>query len=232
MVKIKHIFIIILMVLVFASYYLEGYLLKASLLFNVFYIATILISAYAMSKLEIKPLVIFSFVAMILGACVEFLNTTDSNWAYFNGGRPPIYVAIGWAFLLALVYYASGFVKKYLNRNIYPVIPVVVCFAFFFLFSYTGGYISYITILLYVFMLVMGIYFAYTSSFGWTTGVLILGIIVGTGSEVLGATCELWSYRYGELLPLHMIFAWAANAFCLLGLLRILGLDAEKLFSE
>lgn len=231
MVKTNHIIVVIFAIVVFVSYYLEGYLLKASLLFNVFYIATILIAAYALSRLETKPLVVFSIITMILGACVEFLNTSDSNWTYYDGGQPPMWVAVGWAFILALAYYGSGFVKKYLKWRVYPLIPVIICFGLFFLFSYTGGYISYITVALYLFMLAMGIYYTHSSNFGWTLAVLILGIVMGTVSELLGAACDLWTYQYDEMLPIHMIFAWAANAFCLLGLVKLAGYDVEELFS-
>ncbi|UCE36435.1 MAG: hypothetical protein JSW00_13050 [Thermoplasmata archaeon] len=232
MIKIKHVYIAILMILVLASYYYEGYLLKASLIFNIFYIATILIAGYVMTRLELKPLVIFSVIAIILGFFVEFLNTTDTNWAYFNGGQPPVFVAIGWAFIMAMLYFACGFIKKFLDWKMNPGIPVGFCFIAFFVLSYIGEYISIITVCLYGFMLVMGAFYAYTGKFRWTFPVFIVGTFVGTVSEVLGAMCDLWSYQYGELLPFHMIFAWAANAFCLLGLLRLLGLDAEELFSE
>ena len=230
--KPAHLVIALLVVLVFVLYYIEGYLEKATLLFNVFYFATILISAYALSKLELRPLIVFSLLAVAMGLSVELLNTTDTNWTYYDGGQPPAFVAIGWAFILALIFFISGMIKKYLSWEKYPVVPVVVCFVLFFLFSYTGGYISAITMVLYGFMALMGIYFSYTSNLGWTTGVLISGIIVGTASEVMGASSGLWTYHYSEQLPIHMVLAWAGNAFCCLGLLKFLGFDGEDLYTE
>ena len=85
---------------------------------------------------------------------------------------------------------------------------------------------------LYLIMAVTGIYSAYYNNFGWTLGVLIAGIIVGTGSEYLGAINGLWSYQFGEVLPFHMIFALAANAFFAVALLKLMGVDVEELYAN
>ena len=230
MARNEYIVIAILVCLVFISYYLDGYLEKATLLFNVFYMATILISAYALSRLPLRTLVIFSVLAVAMGITVEFLNNTDGNWTYYDGGQPPAWVAFGWAFILALIFMGAGLVKRFVTWDVNPVVPVVLCFGLFFLFSYTGGYVSVITVTLYGFMAVMGLYFSYTSNLGWTTGVLVVGVVVGTASELMGADCGLWTYHYDERLPLHMVFAWAGNAFCCLGLLKLMGINVENIY--
>lgn len=230
--KPNYLVIILLVLLSFLSYYFERALFHASLLFNIFYIATILVSAWVLSKFELKTLVIFSLLAVALGFCVEFLNTEASNWSYYGGGQPPFYVALVWIYPLALIFYIASFSKKYLNWKTYSVIPTIICFGLFFLLSYIGGYIPLLTIGLYLIMAILGIYSSYSNSFGWNIGILLAGIMIGSLSEATGASCGLWSFRFGELLPLHMAFAWAVNAFAIIGLLKLLGLEPGKFFSE
>ncbi|MBU7017729.1 MAG: hypothetical protein HXS44_09480 [Theionarchaea archaeon] len=226
--KSKYLFVGFLVLLNILGYSYEGYFSQASLVFNCFYFATLLISAYILSKIDVITLLKFSVAAFVLGVCVEFINTEALNWTYFNGGQPPLFVAMGWIFLIALIFYGSKIFKKYNYK--YPVLPSLVCFFLFFLFSYKEGNIGFLTIGLYLIMAFTGIYFSFSSSSGWNTGILLMGIIIGSVSEFLGASCHLWSFRSGALLPLPMVVAWSANAFCLQGLLKLLHLPPEDVF--
>ncbi|MBU7047280.1 MAG: hypothetical protein HXS54_12680 [Theionarchaea archaeon] len=226
--KYKYVIVGFLVLLNILSYSYEGYFSRASLVFNCFYFATLLISGYILCNLDVKFLLKFSFAAFVLGICVEFFNTEALNWTYFTGGQPPLFVAVGWIFLIALMFYGSKVFKK-VNYK-YPVIPSLVCFGLFFLFSYREGNIKFLTIGLYVVMAFIGIYYSSSSSFGWNTGILFMGIIIGSMSEFLGASCGLWSFRSGAFLPLPMVVAWSANAFCLQGLLKLLKVPPEDQF--
>ena len=228
--NLKYLFVVLLVLLNFTSYLYGGYLSKASLLFNGFYFATLVVSVYVLCKLRTKPLLVFSGLAVILGILVEYVNTEAANWTYYNGGQPPLWVAVGWVFLLAIVFYSAQYLKKYVNWKTYSVIPALLCFGLFFLFSYTEGNITFLTIGLYLFMAILGVYSAVSGTFGWNFAVLVTGIVIGSTSEALGASCGLWIFRSGELLPLPMVFAWSANAFCLSGLLRVFKVFADKLF--
>lgn len=139
---------------------------------------TLLISAYVLCKLKLKPLIIFGFLSVFPGVCVEYLNTEAQNWVYFNSGQPPLFVAIGWVFLLAIIFYASGFLKKYVNWQIHPMIPSLTCFVLFFLLSYMERNITFLTIGLYLFMAALGLYASYSETFGWNITILLVGIIV------------------------------------------------------
>lgn len=228
--KAKYLFVALLVLLNVTAYYYEGYLSKASLLFNAFYFGTLLISAYILCKLEMRPLVVFALLAVVLGVCVEYVNTEALNWTYFTGGQPPLFVAIGWVSLLAVIFYGANLLKTYVNWKAYPAIPSLLCFGLFFLVAYVKGYTTGLTILLYLFMALLGVYSSLSGTFGWNAAVLLTGIVIGSISESLGASCMLWSFRSGGLLPLPMIFAWSANAFAFSGLMKILKLDTEKLF--
>jgi hypothetical protein len=228
-VKSKYVIVGFLVLLNILSYSYEGYFSRASLIFNCFYFATLLISGYILCKLDVNALLKFSFAAFVLGICVEFLNTEALNWTYFNGGQPPLFVAVGWIFLIALIFYGSKMLKK-VNFE-YPVLPSLVCFGLFFWFSYREGNIEFLTLGLYVVMAFIGIYFSSSSSSGWNTGILFMGVVIGSISEFLGASCHLWSFRSGALLPLPMVVAWSANAFCLQGLLKLLKVPPEDQFT-
>ncbi len=228
--KWKYLFVVLLVFLNVGSYVYEGYFSEASLLFNVFYVATLLVSVYVLCRLEFKPLFVFSVLAVALGICVEYVNTEAGNWAYFTGAQPPLFVAVGWVFLLALVFYGAGLLKKYVKWEHHAVIPVLVCFGLFLIFSYAEGSISSLTLVLFVFMAFLGVYSSFSRSFSWSVAVLVMGIVIGSASEALGASCGLWSFRSGVILPLSMVLAWSANAFCVSGLLKITGFPAEELF--
>ena len=230
--KLSYLFVGILVFLNLASYYIEGYLTQASMFFNGFYFITLLVSAYVLCQVKLKPLIIFSFLAVVLGFCVEYINTTAHNWTYSNNGQPPLFAAIGWIFLLALIFYASGFLKNYANWLFHPVIPSLTCFGLFLLFAYLAGYITPLTGILYIFMALVGVYSSVSTGFGLNFSILLGGIFVGSVSETLGASCNLWSFKSGELLPLPMVFAWSVNAFTVSSLLKILGFQVEKMFTR
>lgn len=223
----KYVFVGLLVLLNFVSYYYEGYLSKASLLFSGFYFVTLLGSAYILCKIELKSLVVFTFVAAILGFCDEYLNTESLNWTYFNNAQPPLFVAVGWVSLMVLIFYGAHYLKKHVNVKAHPVIPVLFCFSLFLLFSYTEGNITSLTVGLYIFMVLLGIYSALSGTFGWNAAILLTGIIIGSISESLGASCMLWSFRSGQLLPLPVVFMWSARAFCLSGLLKLLKIPVD-----
>ena len=229
--KAKYLFVGFLVLINCGSYVYDGYLSKASVLFNGFYLLTLLVSAYILCKLELKPLLIFSFAAFILGVCVEFLNTQADNWIYFTGAQPPLFVAVGWIFLLAVIFYSSKILKKFVKIKSHPVIPVLVCFGLFLWFSYTEGNIHFWTGGLYILMALLGIYSSLSTSFSWNTAVLLTGIAIGSISEFLGASCNLWSFRSGAFLPLPMILSWSANAFFLSGVMSLFKFPPEKLFT-
>jgi hypothetical protein len=222
--KPTHVFVAFLVLLNVAFYAYEGYLFKASLLFNVFYFATLLGSAFVLSNLKGKPLIIFSLLTVIFGFGAEYLNTKALTWWYYTNAQPPLFVPIGWISLFALIFYGSRFVAKTINWKINSMIPSLVCFGLFFVLSYNEGNITYLTVGLYLFMAVFGIYAAHSGEFGWSAAIFIGGIIVGSISEALGASCGLWTFRSGQLLPLPMVVVWSVRAFCISGLL--------KLFSE
>lgn len=206
--------------------------MKASPLFNGFYFIILLISAYVLCQVKLKSLIAFSVFAVILGFCVEFINTMADNWTYSNNVLPPLFAVIGWIFLLALIFYGSGILKNYVNWKFHPVIPSLTCFGLFLIFAYLAGYITPFTGVLYVFMALVGIYSSVSTGFGWNLSVLLIGALVGSVSEALGASCNLWIFKSGELLPLSMILAWSVNAFTVSSLLKILGFQVEKMFTR
>ena len=206
--------------------------MEVSPLFNGFYFITLLISAYVLCQVKLKPLITFSVLAVILGFCVEYINTTAQNWTYSTNGFPPIFVVIGWIFLLALIFYGSGHLKNYVNWQFHPVIPSLICFVLFFAFAYLAGYITPLTGILYIFMALVGVYSSVSTGFGWNFSILLIGVLVGSVSETLGASCDIWIFKSGEFLPLPMVLAWSANAFTVCGLLKILGLNVEKIFTK
>lgn len=228
--KVKYLFVALLVLLNFVSYFYEGYLSKASILFNTFYAVTLLVSAFILCRLELKPLVIFSLSAVLLGFCAEYLNTKASNWTYFGSAQPPLFVAVGWVSLLAAIFYGAGLLKKFGDWKMHPVLVPLLCFGFFFLFSFMERNITVLTIGLYLIMAVLGTYSAISGTFSWNAALLVVAAIIGSLSEALGASCVLWSFRSGQLLPLPMVLWWSVNAFCLSGIMKLLKLSPEKLF--
>jgi hypothetical protein len=228
MMKPKYVVVAFLLFLNFVGYYREGYFSEASLLFNGFYFATLLGSAFVLCNLELSHLFIFSFLGVVLGFCAEYLNTEALNWIYFTGAQPPFFVPLGWVSLLALIFYGSRFLEKNINWRIPAVVPPLVCFVLFFVLAYREGNIQGETIGLYLFMAVVGVYAARTGEAGWSAALLVMGIVVGSISEALGASCGLWTFRSGQLLPLPMVVTWSARAFCVSGLLNLLGLQSKK----
>ena len=223
-------FVVLLVILNAASYFYEGYFAEASLLFNGFYFATLFGSAYILCRLKMKPLVIFSGLTIILGVVVEYVNTEAGNWAYLTGGQPPLFVAVGWVSLIAIIFYGSNILKKYVSVSSHRLYPVLVCCGLFFLFSYAEGNITGLTIGLYIVMALLGIYSSFSRTCAWSVSLFVTGVIVGSISEALGASCMLWSFRSGGLLPLPMVVAWSVNAFAAAGLLKMGRVDAEDLF--
>ena len=227
--KSTHVFVALLVLLNVVFYIFGGYLFKASLLFNVFYFATLLGSAFVLSNLKGKPLYIFSVLAVLFGFGAEYVNTKALNW-YYSGAQPPLFVPLGWIFLFALIFYGSRFVAKTIDWKINSVIVPLVGIGLFFVLAYKEGNITYTTIGLYLFMAVFGLYGAHSEKFGWVTAIFIGGIIVGSTSEALGASCGLWTFRSGQVLPLPMVVVWSVRALCICGLLKLFRLSSQTVF--
>jgi len=193
------------------------------------YFITIIFGAYVISKLKIKPLILFYIFSVVLSLIVEYLNTEASNWIYFNGGQPPIYVAIGWIYPLALIFYLSAIIEPYVKLKINSLVPPLVCYGFFFIFAYLEGYTALLPTILYIVMAILGFFASYTVRAEWTVSMIISGIIIGSLSEASGSYFSLWDFQFGELLPIHMAFAWSVNAFALAGLLKLFGIKHDML---
>lgn len=210
----------------FGVYWYTGYLYKASLLFTGVYIVTLLCAVYILSKLHMKLLLLFSGLSIILGACVEYVNTQSGNWVYFTG-QVPVFVVLGWIFLLALIVYSAKVITPYIHVKSNSVYPPLVCFGLFFLFSVIEKNITWLTLLVYLIMAFTGIYGSVSKTFGWNTALILAGIVIGSISESLGASCGLWTFRSGGILPLPMVVAWSVNALAFVGILHIAKINAE-----
>jgi hypothetical protein len=229
--KIKLI-VVVLAALHFGVYWYTGYLEKASLLFTGVYIATLVGAVYILSKINMKLLLLFSGLAIALGACVEYVNTQSGNWVYFTGSQVPVFVVVGWIFLLALIVYSAKVITPYIHVNIPSVYPSLVCFGLFFLFSIIEKNITWLTLVVYIIMAFAGVYGSLYNTFGWNTALILAGIVVGSISESLGASCGLWTFKSGGILPLPMVVAWSVNALAFVGLLKIFRVKTKELFTE
>ncbi len=78
----------------------------------------------------------------------------------------------------------------------------------------------------------LGIYYSNRQTLEWNFAFAAVAVALGGTMELLGASSGLWSYAFGERLPIFISFAWALNACAACGLAQILGINIRDAFAE
>ena len=90
------------------------------------------------------------------------------------------------------------------------------------------GYFTITTpqvITVYTAFAILGLFYNNRQTLDWNLAFATIAIVMGGTMEMLGASSGLWSYAFGEGLPVFISFAWALNAWAVCGIAQIFGIN-------
>jgi hypothetical protein len=216
------------------AYLSEGFSSRGSLPFHLSYGTMLIIATWCMAGMEGRSLLVLSLSSILLGALVESVNTAAGNWEYLGGIRAPLFVIIGWVFMMAVIISVSRFGMQLVKPgkpDSLRFLPVLACIMLFLVSLWAGGYLPFLTVtilVVYAGLSIAGIFYARYHSLRWSLLVVLAACIIVACSEFMGAWSHLWGYRFSELLPPFLVFAWALNAGGVLALAQLAGIDFEQ----
>ena len=150
-----------------------------------------------------------------------------SEQLLFSTFSIPIFVIpiIGFTHFLNRVFaYVELSGKRF--RNV-PFILVLVAFAIFF---YLEGYLELATVpvlAMYAAFTLLGLFYSNGQSLEYNLALAIVAAGLGGTMELAGVTSGLWSFAFGELMPVFISPAWVMNLGAIYGITRIFGINLK-----
>lgn len=233
--KRTNLFIISILTFIMLLFYvMEGYLAKSSLYFMLGLVFAIIFSALFATRMRTKDLIVLSIISFLLMYMLEHLTSVTGMWQY-NGPTQllfptfsiPIFVipVIGFTHFLSRVFlYVELNGKRF--RNV-PYVMVLVAFAVFF---YMEGYLALATVpvlAMYAAFVVLGLFYNNGQVLEYNLALAIVAAGLGGTMELAGVSSGLWSFAFGEVMPVFISPAWAMNIGAICGILRILGINLK-----
>ncbi len=215
-------------------YVMEGYLAISSLYFMLGLVFAIIFTALFATRMKTKDLIVLSIISIIIAYLMEHLASLAGMWQY--NGPPqllfptfsiPIFVIpiIGFTHFLSRVFvYVELSGKRF--RNV-PFVMVLVAFAVFF---YLEGYLALATVpvlAMYAAFVMLGLFYNNGQVLEYNLALAIVAAGLGGTMELVGISSGLWSFAFGEVMPVFIIPAWAMNMGAIYGITRIFGINLK-----
>ncbi len=217
-----------------------GYLAKSSLEFTLSYIFVLIFVAWFTMRMKTKYLAAVSLTSILISYLVERFAVLAGMWQYLDAAAPPLFALFAIPIFVIMILGFSHFLKRvftYVNlkgtrfRNA-PVILILLAFA---AFMQLEGYLKIATlqiVTIYAAFAILGLFYNNKQTLDWNLAFAAVAIALGGAMEMLGASSGLWSYAFGEKLPIFISFAWALNAWAACGLAQIFGINLRDAVAE
>ncbi len=233
--KRTNLFIIsILMIIMLFFYVIEGYLAMSSLNFILGLVFAIIFAALFATRMRTKDLIVLSIISIFMAYLVEHLATIAGMWQYnghpqllFSTFSYPIFVipTIGFSHFLSRVFsYVELSGKKFRN------VPFVIVLSAFAVFFYMEGYLALATvpvIAMYAAFALLGLMYNNGQVLEYNLALVIVAAGLGGTMELAGISSGLWSFAFGEALPVFISPAWVMNIGAIYGITRIFGINLK-----
>jgi len=225
---------IIVLVLVSAtitSLFLGGYyaLLPVWFLAGLFCVSAA--SLWATLRIETRRLLTLTATTLAMATLDEYLHVSTEIYTYFDKGVPSPVSVFGTGLLMIFILATATRLSRFFpwkNKGLLGTLPTLVSIILLLAFARVQGYLPILkwpVILLYVVMVAVGIFYAYTHPIGWTVSLIASGMTVGATMEFVGSLEGMWSFHFLEPLPLFMICIWAFRTLTVHASCFFLGVD-------
>jgi len=233
--KRTNLFIISVLTFIMLLFYvIEGYLAISSLYFMLGLVFAIIFAALFATRMRTKDLIVLSIISILMAYLVEHLASLAGMWQYngppqllFSTFSTPIFVIpiIGFTHFLSRVFaYVELSGKRF--RNV-PFVMVLFAFAVFF---YMEGYLALATVpvlAMYAAFALLGLFYNNGQVLEYNLALAIVAAGLGGTMELAGISSGLWSFAFGEGLPVFISPAWAMNIGAICGITRIFGINLK-----
>ena len=226
--------IVVTIILVAASilgFLAGGYLERATTLYLVTYVGSLILALWFGVKLPPRDLVVLGVSSVTVAVLVEPIMTSAGLWTYTSTqGEPLLYPFFSFSILFLLMLLLAKVVDRAFKRFRESVIPKIVALPATVvavgLLAWVEGYaalFNWYAVFVYAVLSLLSLYYIVRSDSSWVISTLICGVVVAAAMEAAGSLSGLWSYPYSPIVPLFLPVAWILNAWAILGLSLIMG---------
>ena len=239
--RILNIYVMVLVSLGSAiGYYLDGYIRHSSLIFELSYLAAVIVGLFAAARMKTVHFAALLAIAALACEIVEKTNIKAGLLIYHNGANDvTLFTISGWMLMMLVIIHLSDFLTGWLKGlgifkalRGWKALPFAMVLVVFSLFFYWEGYLSLalksedsMVLIMYAAMAVLGMIYSSRHAIEWNTSLIVVGLALGGYMELLGALAGFWSYHFGETLSVFFALTWPLNTMAVHGLAYMVGID-------
>jgi hypothetical protein len=217
-----------------------GYLWKATIEFSLGYLFAMIFGGLFVMRMKTKHMVAAILSSIAVAYLVERFAVTAGMWRYYDNAAPPLFALFAIPIFVITIIGISYFLQRAfayvkLNGRKFRYVPYVLVLTGFVAFLYFEGYLGIISLymsVIYVVFAVLGLSYNIRSPLEWNLSFAVVAVTFGGIMELLGSMSGLWSYAFGEGMPVFLSLAWAINAWTACGISQIAGLNLRDAFAE
>ncbi len=225
--------VIVLAILSVISFISEGFTAKSSLEFSLGFLTAIVLGAMFARRMKTKYLISISLASVLVSYAVERYAVLAGMWHYIDGSAPPFFALFSTPIFIitmlgitSYLHYVFAFMNlKGKRLRIFPVILILLAFAVFMVFEGYSALATPQVIAMYAVFAVLSLFYNNRQGLEWNFAFAIVAVALGGSMELLGAVSGLWSYAFGEGLPIFICLAWALNAWAACGITQVFGVN-------
>jgi hypothetical protein len=79
---------------------------------------------------------------------------------------------------------------------------------------------------------ILGIFYNNKQTLDWNLALAAVTVGMSGTMELVGASSGLWSYAFGERLPVFISLAWALNIWAAYGIAHVIGIDFREAVAD
>ncbi|MDP2844750.1 MAG: hypothetical protein Q8N79_01570, partial [Candidatus Methanoperedens sp.] len=238
--SINSVIFVLLTVLSIYSFVSGGYFAHSSFEFALGLILTIIVGAVVAMRMKTRHLLALILASILVSYVVEHFAPLAGMWRYLDGGSPPafalfstpilIIVITGFSFVMQRIFAYMGLNGR--KARIVPLAIILIALVVFMLFE---GYFAIATTevkVMYAAFAILALFYNNKQNLEWNFALAVSAIALGGSMELLGSASGLWSFAFGEGLPVFINFSWALNTWTALGLAQIAGINIREALAD
>lgn len=217
-----------------------GYLWKSSIEFSLGFLLAIILGALFSMRMKTKHLAAGILSSIGVAYLVERFAVMAGMWRYIDNAAPSLFALFAIPIFVILILGSSYFLQRAfayvkLKGKKFRFVPFVLVLIAFIVFMQFEGYMSIISLemsVIYAGFAILGLLYNIRQPLEWNLSFAVVAVAFGGVMELLGSISGLWSYAFGEGMPIFLCLTWAINAWAACGISQIAGIDLRDAFGE
>lgn len=217
-----------------------GFIWKSSLEFSLSLVFAIVLGALIAMRMTTKHLVAISLASILVSYFIERFAVLAGMWRYVDGAAPPLFALFSTPVFVIIIVGFSYFFRRIfayieLSGKKLRLVPFAVILLALVAFLQFEGYLSIITpemTAVYAAFAVIGFFYNNRQTLDWNITFAVVAVSLGGMMELLGAISGLWSYAFGEGMPIFISMGWVLNAWAACGIAQIFGINMRDSIAD